>query len=382
MRAWLMVATAVCGALMVGTAMGQATAPASRPVEYVEFDPRGGLWVDSAAVGRVRERVAKDEGAARVFAALRGEAEGEVGRVASPIAAIRYEGHVSNHPDRVASVRHLRDVEAVYALHWAAVMSGEERFARAAGRIVLAWARVYVPTGNDVNEGKLRNLVIAAARGGPACGTWTDSERAEVDAWLEKLAAALRAVWREDAVGNRAANRLTTLVTIANARGDAELRRFVAERGAGLVSRTLYADGRSHDLELRDAMHYHRSAVSQLARLAVAIGGEEGRAMYFGTVAEGPSIAKSVAYMLPFVRGEKVHPEWVNSKVDLDRKRWEAGDPYYRPGKPWDPTSAAEALTYAACFEPEMAGLAQETRAKKGEGLTWDVLVVEAAGGK
>jgi hypothetical protein len=342
-----------------------ATTQAALP--HVEFNPPGKAWLDEAAQGRLRQIVREDADVATAFAALRADADKALAVAPSPLRRIVYEGHVSNHPDRVRSVEHLRqDVLNAYALHYAAVVTGEDRYARKAGEVVLAWADAYVPSGNDVNEAKVLPLYVAA--GGPARGMWDDAQRARVDAWLRKAADALVKRWRDDAVGNRAANRLRSIVVLGRILRDDALVQFSATRARALMERTLYPDGRSRDFEHRDAMHYHVSACSTLLSLAVALGHPEGQHLYDGypDAPDGPSIRKSIAYMLPYARGEKVHAEWVNTKVDLDRRRWsEARDPFYEPGKPWNPDDAARVLGPASFFQPDLAPMARAFEARR-----------------
>ena len=68
---------------------------------------------------------------------------------------------------------------------------------------------------------------------------------------------------------------------------------------------------------------------------------------------------------MPFIKGEKNHPEWVNSKTKLDHERWEAGDPYYKPGKPWDPWEGYKSLMLASPFDKSLHPTGRKAQAKQ-----------------
>jgi len=55
----------------------------------------------------------------------------------------------------------------------------------------------------------------------------------------------------------------------------------------------------------------------------------------------------------------------VNSKVKLDHQRWQAGDPYYKPGKPWDPWEAYESLLLASTFDKCFVPLGRKNQARQ-----------------
>lgn len=67
----------------------------------------------------------------------------------------------------------------------------------------------------------------------------------------------------------------------------------------------------------------------------------------------GASIKKSVEYVIPYATGEKQRKEWINTKVELDKKRAAAGIEKYQPGKLFDPKQAWEMFQWACYYNPE-----------------------------
>lgn len=68
------------------------------------------------------------------------------------------------------------------------------------------------------------------------------------------------------------------------------------------------------------------------------------------------SVERSIAFLLPGVRGEKVHLEFVRSPVVLDLQRGEARIPAFKAGAPWDPRRGTRLLEMAGYFTPAFVG--------------------------
>lgn len=78
--------------------------------------------------------------------------------------------------------------------------------------------------------------------------------------------------------------------------------------------------------------------------------------------------------------GEKTREEWTNSKVDLDRRRAEAGLEHYRRGRLYDPKDALGVMQEASYFDPDLKRVVQHLIASDAKRFpTWQMLVNEAA---
>ena len=360
-------------------------APAPATLPHVEFDLPTPLMLSPAAVDRLAERVRDDPAAAEAFAAIRAEADAAVGVEPDPIAEIIYEGRVSNDPDRVRTARHLEDMRRLRALSWAHALTGEPQYLDAARRFLSAWVGTVRISGNDVNDNKLVPIALALHLLGEDL---PEGERKAARAWAWELEARHLSRLRE-LRGNRGAKRLKVAVLAGLAAGDPAIAGKAAHEVRAYVATSLRPDGTSFDLEQRDAMHYHAGGMNiplQILANARAAGHDVGDA-YRQPVADGPnagaSLEKSVAYMLPYARGEKIYPEWVNTKIELDRRRAATGDPYYQPGKPWDPAEAADVLLLASAFDSSLRPLARDLNAREGAeeqaDFRWLALQLDAA---
>ena len=201
-----------------------------------------------------------------------------------------------------------------------------------------------------------------------------ETEKGEVSRWLEKIGSLHKRRWQDNASGNRAAKRikLVSLASVVLERPDWQ--EWAKEKMILLIEKSLRADGTSHDLMKRDSMHYHNNCLEVMLEVSL-IGRLAGINFYSVTTEEGASIKQSVHYILPYIKGEKIHKEWIHSKAVIDRKRWEAGDPYYRPGKPWDASEAYDTLLLASVFDSSIAQITESLNGKiKGNNSWLEVL--------
>ena len=92
----------------------------------------------------------------------------------------------------------------------------------------------------------------------------------------------------------------------------------------------------------------------------------------------GGSVKKSVEFMLPYARGEKVYPQWTNSKVEFDRTRYLAGDDKYKPGTAWDPTSGLSTYLYAQFFDSRFIEIiAKANNSRNKEYPSWETVLAK-----
>lgn len=339
-----------------------------------EFSIRPCLPLDQAVLDTLRRNLAADPASAAVATQVRAEARALVARTPTPLARIRYEGLVNTDPDRIADVTALRSMDDVAALVQAWQAGADAGIAAALHAHLLAWAETYRPTGNDVNENKLVPLLVAFA----AVGTdLADGQREQVAAWITDLGSRHA---DEVTEATRLTNRYTKHVRLAVFCGRAlgradwvDLGRVGIER---FVSESLRADGTSLDLERRDSLTYHCSALVPALELA-ALMGATGRNLYSWEATTGASLQRSVDYVVPYATGAKTRAEWVNTTVDLDRRRAAAGIEKYRPGRLFDPKDACGVLEAAALFDPGLLAALAKARGDTGTqaALTWSQVV-------
>ncbi|MBD3241947.1 MAG: hypothetical protein GF331_15260 [Chitinivibrionales bacterium] len=325
----------------------------------------------------LRELTRTDSSAARLARQVRDQAVPLLGIEPTPLEVIHYEGLVNTDPRRIATVEKLRQMGDVARLMRLWQVSGDVRARETLCDLAVGWAAVYRPTGNDVNENKFYPLLVAylAFR-----DSMPDSARQVVDSWIGAMAPLhARAVETSTHFTNRYSKHVRLLSIFGLIMGRDEWVAASREAIKRFVTQSLRADGTSFDLEHRDALSYHKSALVPMVELA-RLAGDKGPGLYTWTSPDGGSIEKSVDYLVPYALGEKVHEEWVNSRVGLDKRRAEAGLEHYRPGKLFDPKSALDLMSAASYFDKDLLKVVRHLTADStGRFPTWAVLVNEAA---
>ncbi len=263
---------------------------------------------------------------------------------------------------------------AILFQYWQA--SGDPRAADTLRRLITAWASTYKPTGNDVNENKLYPLFTSYEGLRP---TFDPAARTQIDDWIgmigEKHADAIRQ-------SSARTNRFTKSVRLVALFGRTLGRKDWTELATGglkdFVTHSLRPDGTSLDLERRDTLTYHSSALRPMIDLAI-VSGKEGADLYTWESPDGASLEKSVDYVVPYADGSKTRREWENTTVALDRERAAAGLEEYRPGRLYEPKDALRLVEEASYFDPGLMPLALALRESKAARFASWTMVVNAA---
>lgn len=340
-----------------------------------EFDLPDSLILSPEAINHLRALVKSDPDAYKVVSELKKDVNAEIGRPATPLKKIYYEGLVNTDSKRIESVKSLKQLgdAAMILRYWQA--TGDEKAARTLKDWMMAWFETYEPTGNDVNENKLFPLLVAAFY-------LRDDLNAESGGRLMEFVGKFAEPHVKAVKESRhMTNRYTKHVRLAmvcgmildrpewTALGEVGVKRFVRE--------SLYADGSSLDLRKRDTLTYHSSALRP--PLQIAMLSENPEELYTWENAEGASLKKSVEYVVPYAMGEKTREEWTNSKVGLDHQRAAAGIPEYQKGKLYNPQKATELMELAAYFDPELMIVVRHLSPESGKRFpTWQTLVNES----
>jgi hypothetical protein len=334
-----------------------------------EFDLRPVLLMEVAQTARLRALIAADAEASALAVQVSADAVAALAVAPAPLAVIHYEGLVNTDPRRIATVERLRGMDAVAALMRHYQCTGDPATAARLLEHVAAWAAAYRPTGNDVNENKLLPLFIGWATLQEQA---SPEQRSVIGPWIADLATRHRRAVQES---RHFTNRYTKQVRLAMILGGPDARALTIEGVKRFISGSLRTDGSSLDLELRDTLTYHNSALVPVLEILLQLG-PEGRALYDWTSPAGGSLRRSVDFVVSYARGEKTREEWVNSRADLDRRRAEAGIEHYRKGRLYEPKQAAGLMEAAGAIDPTLVPLhAQLVGSTATRFPSWTVLV-------
>ncbi len=310
----------------------------------------GIVILDQEEQARFRALLENRPEARLLYDSIRARADEHLAVAADPISVIHYEGLLDTNPKRIASVESLLDINRLIDMLYAGYGDEAQPYVPKIREIVLGWARTYVPDGNTINENKLTPLFWAYYMHQDA---FSSGEQAEMEAWMYEIA--LREMTRVRTPNNNwQSKRLKIVGIIGGILQNPTMQDFVVRGIKDFIGSSYFPDGTSIDLRRRDALAYHVSGIEPLLDLFINLQVfSEAFDLYDYISPSGSSVAKAIDYVMPYVKGEKVHEEWVNTQVQLDKERAAAGLEKYRPGKLFEPQQALPMLRWAVYYHSE-----------------------------
>jgi hypothetical protein len=269
---------------------------------------------------------------------------------ARPLEVMFYEGLLDTNPNRIDTEKSLKDVDMVANLIYGSYGVDKKAYGAKAAEISKAWASIYIPTGNPINENKFIPFFWSYYL---FKNHFDAEDQKKMEAWMKKIAIAEMNRNRTPN-NNWQAKRLKIIGLIGNLIGDDEMIDFALSGFKEYIHTAYFADGTSQDLAKRDALIYHISGIKPC--LSVFINFKIFNSdfdLFDYETKSGSSIKKSVEYVIPYATGQKQHKEWVNTKVQLDKERAAAGIAKYQRGILFNPKKAISLLEWAAYFNPK-----------------------------
>ncbi len=309
------------------------------------------LAADFALLGPSYAKIGSKDAAAEAPAAqdVIAKAKAALTRPPGAIPQLHTEGTLPGKGIREISLKAKEDQPIVLNLALAWRLTGDRAYLDQAGRYLEAWADVYQMSFNPIDETGFDALIMAY-----------DLTEADLPAATR---AKLDPFWRRMAVGyldamdakprnfdtNWQSHRVKLAAMAAFQTGDAKLIDRARAAYRAQVTANLLADGTVHDFHERDAIHYVTYDLDPLmmAALAAQAHGED---WFTWRNAAGANLPGALAWLAPYAKGEKVHTEFANSKIQFDRDRAGAGQKEYAP-HPWDPVNAVGTYALASLMD-------------------------------
>lgn len=294
-----------------------------------------------------------------------------------PIDTIRTEGLLKGNPKKTATASALADMAKMYALALVYRVSHDKRYLEKVASYLKAWAVGNSPNGDPIDDTNLDNGIEAFDM---VKGELSPADATVIITWLQRTAETeingpRNRPDRETSYNNWHSHRLKIIGEIGFAIGDTALQHYTITSLKKQLEKNLNPDGSSIDFGLRDALHYHVYDLDPLLKLAIVLQRATGVNYYVYQSGSGSSIQKSVAWLLPYLNGEKTHPEFVNSTVNFDRERAKNNEPGYKAGTLFDPKNGAPTLLLAAYFDPSLLPLARQVLATDAVYPAWQAVV-------
>lgn len=314
--------------------------------QYVSLQPK--------EVDHLRKLLTTDTLAQQQYAPLKTAAEAALQQAPGPIDTIHTEGRLQGDPQKAASWKAFEDLKKMLGLALQYRLTKEARYKDKAIEYLLAWATINKANGDPIDDTNLDPAVEAydlLKTEIPA------TKRQVIVAWLESTAnEEIRKATLHHPLNhnNWHSHRIKEVGEIGFAIGNKTFQQYAIDGLKDQVENNLLPDGSGIDFAERDALHYQLYNLEPLIKLAVIIQRATGQDLYHYTGANKASIANCVNWTVPFVTGEKQHPEYVNSKVEFDRKRAANKESAFKIGAPFNPQPSIYMLTLAEYFDPSL----------------------------
>jgi len=278
--------------------------------------------------------------------------------VVHPIERFELAGTLNGHPGHVRSDEAKRPFGPIFALAVASRTAAEPLRSlslRTAAAALLAWAGVYRPTGNPIDEWFFLPLMQAADLITPDLDP--ADQRTALD-WVAEFAVAGDKFFaaKHDRNSSRANNWMarrlliravaTTVAGLTSPRAElpGQLAEFTARNY--IEGPSGQPDGRTFDFRQRDALNYHVAAVQPLVEIALY-------APDLITPEVRAAVRSGLDFIRPYFLGQATHIEFVNTTVPFDHVRRDDGNPVFQP-QPWDPKRGRVVLRLARPGFPEV----------------------------
>ncbi|WP_106803521.1 alginate lyase family protein [Pseudomonas sp. S5D5] len=304
--------------------------------------------------------------------ALLAAAQRHVGDLPQPLAHVHTEGTLPHHGIREQSIAAERDwpVMRQAALAWR--LSGDARYLKQVDAYLAAWAGVYQPNFNPIDETNLDMLISAYALTADHLDPATREASRRLISQLGNGYIARIEQFHLPKKGTQTNNwqshRVKLVSVAAAALGD----RVMLEQAFHLfqqqVADNILPDGSVTDFHDRDALHYVVYDLEPLVQAALAakpygVGGN-----WLTTTANGASLGAALDWLVPYATGERSHQEFVHTHVQFDKDRAGVGEAGYSGA--WQPRSSASLFWLAAQLDPRYRPVAMQLSAKPADWIS------------
>lgn len=285
----------------------------------------------------------------------------------NPIDTIRSEGLLKGNPQKERTSNALRDMYKMYTLALTYKINGDKKYLNQSVEFLKAWAKKNQPNGDPIDDTNLDKAIEAYDL---IKEDLSSADKDLIAGWLSRTA--LTEINSKRMQGNRGtavnnwnAHRLKVVGEIGYALNNQQYISWTIENFKKHIGINLNEDGTSLDFKLRDAMHYHIYDLEPMLKLAILIKRAGGENFYSYQSPKGSSIKKSVEWLVPYVKGEKQHEEYVNTTVKFDRDRAKNNEPGFAPGSMFKPSLALPVFELSVYFDPQQDVILQQLQKSK-----------------
>ena len=304
-------------------------------------------------------------------------AKGGLERTPAPLPVVHTEGTLPGKGIREISTKAREDLPTMFNLALAYRMTGDKRYLAATERFLEAWVDVYKISLNPIDETHFEQVMMACDL---TCPDLSPTVRTKVEAFSRAMALGYldaMAHPRDKAFTNWQSHRVKLATMAAFQAGDATLIKRARDAYDRQVAENINPDGTVFDFHERDALHYVTYDLDPLM-MAALTAQAHGQDWFHRKSAKGSSLPLALDWLAPYARGDKVHQEFVNSKIQFDRDRAASGQAEYAPHA-WDTSNGVQTFALAAQLDPRYAAVRDQVIAKTGKAISPWILLFSAA---
>ena len=292
--------------------------------------------------------------------AMLAAAQRHLGDQPNPLPHLHTEGTLPNHGIREQSIAAEKDWPIVRQAALAWRISGDRRYLKQVDNYLAAWAGVYRPDFNPIDETNLDMVINAYALTAADLSPETrEASRRLISSLGNGYIAHIQQFHgpkKGTQTNNWQSHRIKLITVAAVALGD----RAMLQQAFGLfkqqIADNVLADGSVTDFQDRDALHYVVYDLEPLVQAALAAKADGGDWLH--AAVNGTSLSAALDWLVPYANGERSHEEFVHTRVQFDKDRARVGEAGY--SGTWQPKSSATLFWLAAQLDRRYLPVAKQ----------------------
>ncbi|PHN26064.1 alginate lyase family protein [Pseudomonas sp. ICMP 460] len=290
----------------------------------------------------------------------------------APLPHVHTEGTLPHQGIRDASIAAEKDWPLMRQAALAWRLNGDPRYLKQVDDYLAAWAEVYQPDFNPIDETNLDMLITAYALTADSLRAQTrDASRRLISTLGNGYIAHIQQVQgpkKTTQTNNWQSHRVKLISVAAAALGDRAMLEQAHQLFKQQVADNILADGSVTDFHDRDALHYVVYDLEPLVEAALAakpygIGGD-----WLNITANGASLGAALDWLVPYANGQRSHQEFVHTHVPFDQARAGVGEAGY--SGTWEPKSGATLFWLAAQLNPRYLPVAKQLAAQPADWIS------------
>ncbi|WP_448650917.1 alginate lyase family protein [Pseudomonas fluorescens] len=289
-----------------------------------------------------------------------------------PLPHLHTEGTLPHQGIREQSIAAEKDwpVMRQAALGWR--LSHDPRYLKQVDDYLAAWAEVYQPDFNPIDETNLDMLITAYALTADSLRPATREASRRLISTLGNGYIARIEQFHGQKKGTQTNNWQSHRVKLVTEAGAALGDRAMLEQAHQLfkqqIADNVLPDGSVTDFQDRDALHYVVYDLEPLVQAALAakpygVGGD-----WLSLRANGASLAAALDWLVPYATGQRSHQEFVHTRVQFDKDRAGVGEAGY--SGTWQPKSSATLFWLAAQLDKRYLPVATQLAAHPADWIS------------